>query len=333
MHYIINAASRLKIYGLKGEFIKEIYIDPPGTLSNFNRFENELIFKYESFYIPYRVYKLDGWNLKLHILDEERVPDNYIIEDRWVKSYDGTSIHFFIFRKGDAELKNVIAYGYGGFGLGLTPRFYPHIIPLIEDGFVFTVANIRGGDEFGESWHKAGMRSNKNNVFKDFIAVIQYFKDMGSKVVAYGSSNGGLLVGGVLTIDPSLLDGAVIGYPVLDMLRFHKLYIGRAWIPEYGDPENPEDLEYLIKYSPYHNIREMGYPPTLVYTGLYDDRVHPSHAFKFVAKLKDHNAPVYLRTEKLSGHMGASPEVKVRELSEVVSFIYKVFESRAKDKE
>jgi len=162
-------------------------------------------------------------------------------------------------------------------------------------------------------------------VFDDFMAAIEYFRKKRARVVATGRSNGGLLVGAVLTQRPELLDGALIGYPVLDMLRFHKLYIGRAWVPEYGDPDNPKDAEFLRKYSPYHNIsKEKKYPPTLVYTGLHDDRVHPAHALKFVARLKEVGAPVYLRVETVSGHAGASPEIRLKEYSDTLAFVYKV---------
>ncbi len=161
------------------------------------------------------------------------------------------------------------------------------------------VANIRGGCEFGEKWHRAGMREKKINVIKDFIYVIKHYKrKYRSKVVAMGISNGGLLVGSVITKKPEVLDGAIIGYPVLDMLRFHKLYIGKAWVPEYGNPDDPKDRRFLLKYSPYHNISSnVRYPPILVFTGLHDYRVHSAYAFKFVARLRDVGAKVYLRTE------------------------------------
>lgn len=321
-HYIIDAASKIKVYNMNGDLIDELNISPPGTLSSFDRIDGEVIFKYESFYIPYRIYKLTAQNLEL--IDKVEIDNGFVVNDGWVKSYDDTPIHMFIFKRKDVDIKNVLVYGYGGFGIGLTPRFYPSIIPFVEDGGIFVVANIRGGDEFGEKWHRAGMRDKKINVFYDFMAVIKYFKDLNARVVAYGSSNGGLLVGATLVMKPTLIDAAVIGYPVLDMLRFHKLYIGKAWVPEYGNPDNPNDRKFLLKYSPYHNIRKAKYPPILVYTGLHDDRVHPGHAFKFVAKLKEIGAPIYLRTEKLSGHMGAAPKTKIKELTDVMAFIYKV---------
>jgi prolyl oligopeptidase len=183
------------------------------------------------------------------------------------------------------------------------------------------MANLRGGSEYGEKWHRAGMRENKQNVFDDFIAVLEKLKNEGYKVAAWVRSNGGLLVSATLVQRPDVMDAAIIGYPVIDMLRFHKLYIGRVWIPEYGNPDNPEDREFLERYSPYHNVKKQNYPPIMIYTGLHDDRVHPAHALKFFMKLKELNAPVYLRVETKSGHMGASPETRIRELADMLSFV------------
>ena len=324
LHYLVNASSKLRLYNLNGEYIRDIEFKPTGTLSSFSRIKDEAVFRYESFYIPFRLYRLK--DDKLEVISEESIDiaGQLEIKENWVKSYDNTPIHMFIIKKRDVGFDRILAYGYGGFSIGITPRYYPFVIPFLEDDGVLVIANIRGGDEYGEEWHKAGMRENKQNVFEDFKAVLRYFRAMNARIAAMGASNGGLLIGAVLTQNPELLDCAIIGYPVLDMLKFHKLYIGRMWVPEYGDPDNPKDREFLLKYSPYHNIKPgVKYPPTLVYTGLHDDRVHPSHAFKFVAKLRDLNAPVYLRTEKMSGHLGASPDVKLNEYADILAFIYK----------
>ncbi|NAZ13297.1 MAG: prolyl oligopeptidase family serine peptidase [Desulfurococcales archaeon] len=161
----------------------------------------------------------------------------------------------------------------------------------------------------------------------DFIAVAEDLRrKLGDvKIVAHGRSNGGLLVAASAIMRPDLFNAAVIGYPVLDMLRFDKLYIGRAWVPEYGDPSNSEDREYLLKYSPYHNIRPREkYPPMYIYTGLNDDRVHPAHAFKFHAKLREYGHQSYLRVERSSGHIGSTPEVLAEETADYIGFIYMV---------
>ena len=231
----------------------------------------------------------------------------------------------FKVKKRGIKSDKVLVFGYGGFGIALTPRFFPHVIPFIEKGGTFVMTNLRGGSEYGEKWHHAGMRENKQNVFDDYIACLEKLKSEGYKVTAWGRSNGGLLVSATLTQRPEIMDSALIGYPVIDMLRFHKLYIGKAWVPEYGDPDDPKDRKFLLRYSPYHNIdKNKRYPPTLIYTGLYDDRVHPAHALKFAAKLREIGAPVYLRVETKSGHMGASPETRIRELADLLAFVIKM---------
>ena len=322
-HYLVHASSMLKMFDMQGKEITEFKFDVAGSISTMHSNGREVVFKFETFFVPYRIYSLRDTQLVL--LDSEEINGDYIIDEDFTESSDGTKIHLFIVRKEKTEINNVVLYGYGGFRIAITPSYSPYILPFIEDGGVYAVANLRGGSEYGEKWHRAGMRENKQNVFNDFISAANYFKAKKARVIVIGRSNGGLLVGAVLTQKPEILDGAVIGYPVLDMLRFHKLYIGRAWVPEYGDPDNPEDAKFLLKYSPYHNIRsDVIYPPTLVYTGLHDDRVHPAHAFKFVAKMRDTGANIYLRTETVSGHAGATPETRIKEYSDILAFIYRV---------
>ncbi|MHA1590835.1 MAG: prolyl oligopeptidase family serine peptidase, partial [Candidatus Njordarchaeales archaeon] len=323
VHYLQHASSILKIFNFRGELLDKVISDVPGTISSLDSNGMEAVFLFQSFWIPYRIYifSLD----KMELLESNEVSNDYIVEEDFTTSKDGTKIHLFIVRKRNSPIRNVLLFGYGGFRISITPSFVPSVLPFIDDGGAYAIANIRGGLEYGEEWHRQGMRENKQNVFDDFMAAIEYFRKKGARVVATGRSNGGLLVGAVLTQRPELLDGALIGYPVLDMLRFHKLYIGRAWVPEYGDPDNPKDAEFLRKYSPYHNIsRDKKYPPTLVYTGLHDDRVHPAHALKFVARLKEVGAPVYLRVETVSGHAGASPEIRLKEYSDTLAFVYTV---------
>ncbi len=321
VHYLVDASSILRIYDLGGRFIRDIKFTPSGSIRVLFSNGKEAVFKYESFWIPYRIYRLKD---DLELIDKLELEKNYIVKEGFVESNDGTNIHYFEVKRKNARDKKALIYGYGGFRISITPSFSPVIIPFLDNDGTYVVANLRGGLEYGEKWHIAGMRENKQNVFNDFISVIQHYKESGYMIVAMGRSNGGLLVGATMTQRPDLLDGAVIGYPVLDMLRFHKLYIGAAWIPEYGNPDDPKDREFLIRYSPYHNIRkDVEYPLTLVYTGLYDDRVHPAHAFKFVARLKDIGASVYLRTETTSGHAGAAPEVRLRENSDILAFVYK----------
>ena len=326
-NYLVDASSKLKIFNLNGKEVGEIKPEPAGTINSLHSDGEKCIFKHESFYIPYRIYLLK--DNELEILDSKEIAKGFKVEEFYVKSKDSTKIHAFKVQKEDKACKFALVYGYGGFGISLTPRFYPFMIPFLEDGGALVVANLRGGKEYGEKWHRAGMREKKQNVFDDFIAILEFLKSKGVRTVAFGVSNGGLLVGAILTQRPELIDGALIGYPVLDMLRFHKLHIGKAWIPEYGDPDKPEDAEFLMKYSPYHNIVKRKYPPVMLYTGLYDDRVHPAHAFKFAAKLEEVGAPCLLRVETKSGHSGATPQTKIEEYSDIMAFVYTLLLSKS----
>jgi len=327
-NYLVNASSTLKIFRLDGKKLGEIKPKPPGTINSLDSDGTKCIFKYESFFTPYRICVLDKG--KLRVLDYREICRDFAVGDLWVKSRDSTPIHVFKVEKKIKTQRRILAYAYGGFAASLTPGFYPEVIPFLEDGGTFVVANLRGGKEYGEEWHRKGMGEKKQNVFDDFIAVLEFFKHGGSKVLAFGGSNGGLLVGAVLTQHPELLDGALIGYPVLDMLRFHKLYIGEAWVPEYGNPDDPKDAEFLAKYSPYHNVTKKKYPPTMLYTGLHDDRVHPAHALKFAAKLEEVEAPYLLRVETESGHSGATPTTKIEEYSDIMAFVYKILKIKLK---
>jgi prolyl oligopeptidase len=319
--YLVDASSTLRTFGLDGEEQDEIAFETPGTMDFLGTDGTRCVFRYQSFMVPHRIYALEEGSLKL--LASEEVKGAFEVGEGWATSKDGTQIHTFNVKRRGSEPERALVYGYGGFAIPLTPRFFPHVIPFVEDGGAFVQANLRGGTEYGEGWHRAGMRELKQNVFDDFTSIIEDLKERGFRVVATGRSNGGLLVGSVMTQRPEILDGAVIGYPVLDMCRFHLLYVGNAWSPEYGDPDDSKDAEYLAKYSPYHKVSESaGYPPILIYTGLHDDRVHPGHAFKFAAKLEEAGAGYLLRVEKESGHAGATPETKIREASDVMAFVY-----------
>lgn len=319
--YLVHASSKLKVFTLDGRLIEEISFEMPGQVYPLDHDGKQALLRYESFTVPYRLYRFRD---RLELIDEVEVEGEFEVSEDFAVSKDGTRVHYFMVKKKGAKSNKAWVFGYGGFNIALLPRFVPQVIPFIERGGTFVMANLRGGSEYGEEWHRAGMRENKQNVFDDFIAVLEKLKSEGYNVAAWGRSNGGLLVSAVLTQRPDVMDAALIGYPVIDMLRFHKLYIGSVWIPEYGNPDDPKDREFLLKYSPYHNVKPQEYPPTLIYTGLYDDRVHPAHALKFAKKLKDVGAPVYLRVETKSGHMGASPETRIRELADLLAFVVKV---------
>ena len=319
--YLVDAASIIRTYELNGRKRDELKLDPVGSIGSLDSDGEKCVFIYESFLIPYRIYCLE--NDKLTILDSKEIRGDFRVEDVWVKSKDSTRIHVFNIEKKGRRTNCVLAWGYGGFAFPLTPRYFSYVIPFLKDGGTFATANLRGGTEYGEEWHRKGMREKKQNVFDDFIAVLDHYRKKGAKTVGFGISNGGLLIGAVLTQHPELIDGALIGYPVLDMLRYHKLHIGKAWTSEYGDPDNPRDRKFLKKYSPYHNVAKADYPPIMLYTGIHDDRVHPAHAFKFAAKLEEKGATPLLRVETKSGHSGATPTTKIREYSDIMAFVYK----------
>jgi len=321
--YLVDASSVIRRYNLNGNALDRIDFDLPGSVDFLTSDGINSYFRYQSFTVPHRVYRLGTEGLET--LASQSVPGDFEVTDGWSNSRDGTRVHSFAVKKKDVKTERALVYGYGGFSIPLTPRFSPFVVPFIEDGGIFVQANLRGGTEYGEAWHRAGMRERKQNVFDDFASVIGDLKAEGARAVAVGRSNGGLLVGATLTQRPELLDGAIIGYPVIDMRRFHELLIGRAWVPEYGDPDDPGDAEFLSKYSPYHNVREDAeYPPVLIYTGLHDDRVHPGHAFKFGALLEDSGHDVLMRVETKSGHAGATPTTKIEEESDVMAFVYRV---------
>ena len=224
-----------------------------------------------------------------------------------------------------------LLYGYGGFGISTVPYFNKNIIPFIESGGIYAIANIRGGGEFGEKWHKSGIGQKKQKVFDDFISSAEWLIKKrytnSNKIGAIGWSNGGLLVGASVIQKPDLFKVAIIGAPVLDMLRYHLFFGGRLWIPEYGNIENKKMFKYLLSYSPYHNIKNnILYPATLIITADNDDRVHPMHAYKMVAKLQELNTssnPILLRTEATAGHGGAVSIYRlIEQEADILSFIF-----------
>ncbi|QOJ79060.1 S9 family peptidase [Infirmifilum lucidum] len=321
---LVDGADRLEAYSLDGAREGEVVLEEkPGSLTVLSRGWGRALVRYESFDTPSKLYLLEGRSARL--VEGSSLPLDLEVRDMWVASRDGTSIHGFEVRSRRArDARVAVVYGYGGFALPIKPRFYPEAVVLLEEGATFVSTNLRGGGEYGEEWHRAGMRENKARVFEDFEAFLEYYKSRGYFTVATGRSNGGLLVAAAVARRPDLVDVALVGYPLTDMLRFHKLYLGRLWITEYGDPEKPEDRRILESYSPLHNLKpEARRVTVLAYTGMADDRVHPSHALKFVARLLDLGAEAYLRVEEGSGHLGAVPQTRAREAAEVLALVEK----------
>lgn len=334
-----NAHSVLKYYRLNGIFISKIKLPTIGSITSMTGKEdgNSLFFGFTSFLVPHNIYHFDLKSGKLKIFKKTNINinvDSFNVSQRWCKSGDNTKIPIFVIHKKNIKLNGdnpAILYGYGGFDTSLTPHFYQGAIPFLETGGIYATANVRGGGEFGEKWHKEGALYKKQNSFTDFISAAKWLADHNytnqNKLGIFGWSNGGLLVGAAITQQPRLFKAAIIGAPVLDMLRYHLFFGGRQWIAEYGNPEKRKMFKYLLSYSPYHNVKNgENYPAALIVAAYNDDRVHPMHAFKMAAKLQEANAssnPIILRTEINAGHSGAATKSKTVDLeTDIWSFIF-----------
>ena len=262
-------------------------------------------------------------------------PDDYTVEQVFYPSKDGTKVPMFITHKKGIKLDGTnptLLYGYGGFSISLTPTFSIARIAWLEKGGVFAMPNLRGGGEYGEEWHKAGTKLNKQNVFDDFIAAAEWLIEnkytSRGKLAIQGGSNGGLLVGACITQRPELYGAALPAVGVMDMLRFHKFTAGRFWVDDYGSADNPEEFKALYAYSPYHNLKSgTRYPATLVTTADTDDRVVPGHSFKFAARLQasqSGDAPTLIRIETRAGHGAGKPTDKmIEEVADQWAFLAK----------
>ncbi len=317
--HMVDAKAEPVLYDNDGMKLKAFGMDKPMGLKHMDSDGNKAVLAMESFGIPYSQFALEGDEL-VRTAEIEAVPVDIVEE---FADSSGAKVHYFMVSTEKQSCKGVLAYGYGGFNIPVVPMYYPSFAYLLSRGIGVAVANLRGGNEYGEDWHRDGMLLKKQNVFNDFQSVIKKVRKGGSKVVAFGVSNGGLLVGATLTQAPEILDGAVIGNPVLDMMRFHKMSVGRFWVPEFGDPDNPGEAEYLFGYSPYHNIGNRKYPNTLIYTRLKDDRVHPAHAIKFHMRLKEKLPEANLRANPVGGHIGLTAEESVSEISDICAFVLK----------
>jgi prolyl oligopeptidase len=259
------------------------------------------------------------------------------VKQVFYESKDGVKVPMYIIHKKDLKLDGnnpALLYGYGGFNISIMPSFSAIRLLWLEIGGVYAVANLRGGSEYGEEWHQAGMLDKKQNVFNDFISAGEWLIKNGytnsKKLVINGRSNGGLLVAACMVQRPDLFGAVVCEVPVIDMLRYHKFTVGRYWIPEYGNAEaNPEHFKFLYAYSPLHNVKKgVIYPPTIITTADHDDRVVPLHAYKFTATLQSANAgdtPILLRVETKAGHGAGKPTSKIiEEQTDIYAFVFKV---------
>ena len=338
--YLQKASSKLLVYNIKDKAAEVIheYQDPNfATLSGFSGKSTDSVtyFSINSYTQPSTIYELNTNSLeKVEIFKPELKfnPDEYETKQVFYPSKDGTEVSMYIIARKGIDLNGenpTMLYGYGGFNISLTPGFNITLIPFLEKGGIYCVVNLRGGSEYGEEWHKAGMLDKKQNVFDDFIGAAEYLiehKYTDSKHLAIrGGSNGGLLVGACMTQRPDLFAVAIPQVGVLDMLRYHKFTVGWGWAVEYGTSNTETDFSYLIKYSPLHNIKAgTCYPATMITTADHDDRVVPAHSFKFAAALQEAQGcekPILIRIDENAGHGAGKPTSKViDEAADIWSF-------------
>lgn len=328
--YTVDVKSQIKQFTLDGKFEREVELPGIGSAGGFGgkHDDKEIYYSFTSFTYPTTIFKYNIASGESEVYERPKVdfnPDDYETKQIFYTSKDGTKVPMFIVHKKGLEMngKNpTMLYGYGGFNVSLTPGFSTSRIVWLENGGIYAQPSLRGGGEYGEEWHKAGTKMNKQNVFDDFIAAAEYLineKYTSSEYLAIaGASNGGLLVGATMTQRPELARVAFPAVGVMDMLRYHKFTAGAGWAPDYGTADDSKEMfEYLYRYSPVHALKPgTDYPATLVTTADHDDRVVPAHSFKFAATLQEHHigsTPVLIRIDTKSGH-GASNLKKGLEL-------------------
>lgn len=337
-NYMKDVQTKLEVYTLEGEYLYDIELPGIG-ISGFSgdKEENTAFYSFTSYTTPTRIYQYDIENNTSTVYFQPNTvfkSDDYVTKQVKFKSKDGTEVPMFVTHKKGIEMDGsnpTFLYGYGGFNISITPGFSARNTVFLEQGGVYAVVNLRGGNEFGEDWHTAGWRLNKQNVFDDFIAAAEHLiaekYTSSEKLAIHGRSNGGLLAGAVMTQRPDLMKVSIPGVGVLDMLRYHKFTIGWAWAGEYGSSEmDEENFNNLYAYSPLHNVKEgTAYPATMVVTADHDDRVVPAHSFKFISELQAKHQgenPVFIRVDVNAGHGAGKPTAKViEEWADVWSFI------------
>ena len=340
---LVDVVSQVNVYGLDGGHLREVELSGPLRASGFGG----RIADPETFYTTvgytepgttWRVNVQTGETSMFRRTDVDFEAGAYVTEQLFYESKDGTRIPLFVTHAKDIPLDGshpTLLYGYGGFNISIQPHFSPAVAVWLEMGGIYAVANIRGGGEYGEAWHEAGIHKNKQNVFDDFIAAGEFLVESGwtrpDKLAIQGRSNGGLLVGATLLQRPDLFGAALPAVGVLDMLRYHEFTIGHAWAADYGTRDDPEMFSALLAYSPVHNTHPgTQYPATMILTGDHDDRVVPAHSFKFAAALQHAqggDAPVLARIETRAGHgSGKSTTMRIEEVTDEWSFLVRALE-------
>lgn len=337
--YLHNASDTIRLFDLSGAPAGVVELPSIGSLTGIEgrRKDDEMFIGFTSFVQPSTNYRYDFRTGQLEPFGESGMhinPSDYVTTQVWYPSKDGTQVSMFlVHRKGLERDGNrpVLLSGYGGFNISVTPALDPANFALFDAGGIFALANLRGGGEYGEAWHEAGMFERKQNVFDDFIAAAEWLSANGysnpRRIAIEGGSNGGLLTAAVMVQRPDRFGAVVCRVPVADMLRYHRFTVGRFWMSEYGSADDPEQFPYLYKYSPLHNVRDgVAYPPILITTADTDDRVSPGMAKKFAARLQaaGHEAPVLIRVETKAGHGAGKPVSKmIEEDADIFAFIFK----------
>jgi prolyl oligopeptidase len=338
--YLKDAQTAVKVFKIDGSFVRDVELPGVGTASGFGgqRKETETFYSFSSFATPPSTYRYDLATGKSELLRRSNVkfdPTDYEVHQVFYTSKDGTKIPMFISHKKGLKLDGsnpTLLYGYGGFNISLTPAFSISKLEWMEMGGIYAQASIRGGGEYGKDWHQAAVKLNRPKAYEDFIAAAEYLikekYTSSPKLAIQGGSNGGLLVGACMTKRPDLYGACLPAVGVMDMLRFHKFTAGRYWVDDYGSADDPEQFKVIYSYSPYHNLKKgVKYPATLVTTADTDDRVVPSHSFKFIAELQHDQggpAPVLARIETRAGHGAGRPTSKIiEEVADQWAFLVK----------
>lgn len=339
VEYLENVSSRLKLFDTSGNHIRDIVLPGLGTVDTLRGdwHNNELFFSYYSFATPTTVYRCEISSNEQSVWASTEIPlspGTIEVKQVWYESRDKTRVPMYVVYKKGLKLdgnRPTLLTGYGGFNLSLSPFFSARAVAWVENGGIFAQPNMRGGGEFGEEWHRAGMLDKKQNVFDDFISAAEWLIENNytnpGRLAISGGSNGGLLVGAAMNQRPDLFQAVVCAYPLLDMLRYHQFLVAKFWVPEYGSADDPKQFEYLYRYSPYHNVRPGSkYPAVLFVTGDSDTRVAPLHARKMAALLQKSTGsdrPVLLHYDTKAGHSGGLPISKVVEdLTDELSFLF-----------
>lgn len=333
-----NAHDVLRVHGLDGALLQDVEMPTLGSITGLSGSPDrpECFVGFTSFLFPTQSYRLDFDTGKLVLYQKANIQfdaEPYVARQIFYESKDGTKIPLFLVHRRGITLDGnnpVLLYGYGGFNISRTPSFSTAILLWLEQGGVYAMPNLRGGGEFGEEWHRAGMLEKKQNVFDDFISAAEWLIDNGytrpQRLAIEGGSNGGLLTAVCAVQRPELYGAVLVRVPVIDMLRYQLFTIGSYWMPEYGDPQNPEHFKFLIAYSPLHNVRPgVSYPAMFITTADTDTRVYPAHAKKFAATVQACNVsdkPILLRVETKAGHGAGKPVTKsIDERADLYSFV------------